>query len=391
MKKLGIYIHIPFCLRKCPYCDFYSIPFSEGGESQREEYLNCLKKEMAFYGDKLRKDEATSAPLVDTVFFGGGTPSLLTGEEMKSLLDCLKRNFDFQQDAEITVECNPATVDFHKLTEYREAGVNRISIGVQSFDNDILRRLGRVHSKKKAFETIETVKAAGFDNFSIDLMFAIPGQTFESWEKTVREALEQKPAHISLYSLEFMEGTPFFAMRDRGELRETGQEEDRAMYERALDLMEADGYHQYEISNVAYGRERESRHNMKYWTMEAYLGLGASAHSYLEGLRLENQADIAAYTEAVEKTGCGVKSQSKSDEEEAAAIYMFTGLRTGRGIELADFKARFGKELWEYFGASCKEEFERFALEGFAEKTAETIRLTRKGMSISNRIMCLFV
>ena len=405
MKNLGIYIHIPFCLRKCPYCDFYSVAEAQQGKSEIEglkaRFVKALCREIESggrkYGMKARTGEARQ---VDTIYLGGGTPSLLMPHELEEIMDTVRKNFELSGNAEISMECNPATASKDKLEAYRRAGVNRLSIGAQSFDDGVLRTLGRLHNSADTLRTVEEARRAGFDNISLDLMFAIPGQTDEIWENTVRRAVMLNPQHISFYSLEFMEGTPFTDRLEKGEIRETEAEADRRMYERGLEIMEEAGFLQYEISNAAFGLENVCRHNMKYWGLEEYLGFGPSAHSYMtgpdgRGIRFNNVSSIEKYLRVWEnpedRGQSAVEALCENSLTDDVCEYIFTGLRKNTGIDLKDFRKRFGRGIWEFYGEDVMKELEEYADGGFAAVTDDNIRLTVKGMNISNRIMALFV
>ena len=405
MKNLGIYIHIPFCLRKCPYCDFYSVAEAQQGKSEieglRARFVKALCREIESggrkYGMKARTGEARQ---VDTIYLGGGTPSLLMPHELEEIMDTVRKNFELSGNAEISMECNPATASKDKLEAYRRAGVNRLSIGAQSFDDGVLRTLGRLHNSADTLRTVEEARRAGFDNISLDLMFAIPGQTDEIWENTVRRAVMLNPQHISFYSLEFMEGTPFTDRLEKGEIRETEAEADRRMYERGLEIMGKAGFIQYEISNGALGLENVCRHNMKYWGLEEYLGFGPSAHSYMtgpdgRGIRFNNVSSIEKYLRVWEnpedRGQSAVEALCENSLTDDVCEYIFTGLRKNTGIDLKDFRKRFGKDIREFYGEDVMKELEEYADGGFAAVTDDNIRLTVKGMNISNRIMALFV
>ena len=405
MKNLGIYIHIPFCLRKCPYCDFYSVAEAQQGKSEIEglkaRFVKALCREIESggrkYGMKARTGEARQ---VDTIYLGGGTPSLLMPHELEEIMDTVRKNFELSGNAEISMECNPATASKDKLEAYRRAGVNRLSIGAQSFDDGVLRTLGRLHNSADTLRTVEEARRAGFDNISLDLMFAIPGQTDEIWENTVRRAVMLNPQHISFYSLEFMEGTPFTDRLEKGEIRETEAEADRRMYERGLEIMGKAGFIQYEISNGALGLENVCRHNMKYWGLEEYLGFGPSAHSYMtgpdgRGIRFNNVSSIEKYLRVWEnpedRGQSAVEALCENSLTDDVCEYIFTGLRKNTGIDLKDFRKRFGKDIREFYGEDVMKELEEYADGGFAAVTDDNIRLTVKGMNISNRIMALFV
>ena len=405
MKNLGIYILIPFCLRKCPYCDFYSVAEAQT-DRLKERVVKALCSEIEDAGRKYGKGaKAGKQRQADTVYFGGGTPSLLTPDGMREIMEAVRKSFDIAENPEISMECNPATASAEKLAAYRSAGINRLSIGAQSFDDGILKTLGRLHNSDDTVRTVEEARKAGFDNISLDLMFAIPGQTEKIWEETLRRAMELKPQHISFYSLEFMEGTPFTRRLEKGIIRETDAEADRLMYEGGLEILRQYGFMQYEISNAAAGEEYICRHNMKYWSLEEYLGFGPSAHSYItgpegRGLRFSNPCSLEKYIKAWENSGEGL---TEAEACRAAAAfcensladdvseYVFTGLRKNRGIDLEDFKERFGEGLWDFYDEDVRQEFHEYVQGGFAEETEGCIRLTVKGMNISNRIMALFV
>ena len=302
------------------------------------------------------------------------------------------------------MECNPATADAQRLQAYKKSGLNRLSIGVQSFDSEVLKTLGRVHSPEDAVASVDKASKAGIRNISLDLMFGVPGQSFTSWIRTVEKAISLKPKHLSLYSLEFMDGTPFERARQAGELTETAPEADRLMYESALRLLEEAGLHQYEISNTATERH-QCRHNLGYWDMSQYLGIGPSAHSFLEHVRFSNVADLTEYINAIERDSAGrgmylgtsnalgslaVDSFVKNTYRDNAAEYLFTGLRKNVGISRKAFIERFGKDIWEIYG-DVYDTFLDFVRQGCAEEDEDGIRLTVKGMNISNQILSLFV
>ena len=423
MNNLGIYIHIPFCLRKCPYCDFYSVAEAQVGAAEtvdlKGRFVKALCREIAAGGRKygmsagekacFKEKQREGSRKVDTIFFGGGTPSLLSADELEEILTAVKKSFPISKNAEISIECNPATASAEKLAAYRNLGINRLSIGTQSFDDRVLKILGRMHNSADTLRTVEEARRAGFDNISLDLMFAIPGQTEKIWKDSLRQALELKPQHISFYSLEFMDGTPFTRKLEKGEIAETDAEADRKMYRMALDILTEEGFEQYEISNAAHGTRNICRHNLKYWSLEEYLGFGPSAHSYMtgadgRGMRFNNVNSIEIYLKSWEDTledeglsagqpevPSAVEAFSENTLMDDVSEYIFTGLRKNSGIELGDFRSRFGKNLWEFYGEDVREKFVEYAEGGFAVKTDENIRLTVDGMNISNRIMALFV
>ncbi|MGN0659141.1 MAG: radical SAM family heme chaperone HemW [Emergencia sp.] len=367
MKKLGIYIHIPFCLAKCRYCGFYS----RGGASAAEmetyvESLICDIEEYGrIYGDGCR---------VDTVFLGGGTPSILPAGAVSRIMGSLRAAFFVEEDAEITMESNPKTLTEAGLEEYRRSGVNRLSIGVQSLDRGCLERLGRVHTAEDFLENYRLARNCGFDNINVDLMFAVPGHTMEIWMDTLERIIGLSPEHISFYSLQIEEGTPFYDMLRTGEIEEIPDDLDRRMYHRAIAVMKEAGYEHYEISNCAKPGYR-CRHNLKYWSMDDYLGIGAAASSFAGGVRF-SEAPLMEFHE--------------NTLEDTAGEFVFTGLRKTCGIRFDDFRRITGQDFWQYFG-SRRGELEEFFKAGQLIETPEGLRLSEKGIDVSNRIMAVFV
>ncbi len=393
----GIYIHIPFCLRKCYYCDFFSEPIDDS--ETRKIYTKALIKEITFYGKKYGKDFKA-----DSIFFGGGTPSLMEPELIEKIILSLKANFDIAEDTEISMECNPATASLEKLQGYKNAGVNRLSIGAQAFEDQLLEGLGRLHNTQDTIDTIRLARKAGFSNISIDLMFAFPGLGCITWRRTLKAAARLKPTHISFYSLEIAEDTEFGRRVKRGSMKETLVEIDRIMYHDALKTLKKKGYVQYEISNASLPG-MESRHNLKYWNFEDYLGFGAGAHSFIRGVRYSNICDVQEYIKlmqrqdySVEKTlggskaygaGC-VDSYYINTFDDNVSEYVFTALRTTKGVIFKDFEKRFKNSFWDIYQTQ-RMEFEKYAKDGYTISDDKHIALTEKGMDISNKIMALFV
>lgn len=393
----GIYIHIPFCLRKCYYCDFFSKAVDD--RELREAYTKALLQEIAFYGAKYGKTFKA-----DSIFFGGGTPSLMEPELVQQIISAIKRAFSMNDDSEISMECNPATLTEEKLSGYKEAGVNRLSIGAQSFDDEVLEELGRIHRSADIVDTVKMARKMGFDNISLDLMFSVPKLDDKAWENSVKTALSLKPDHISFYSLEIAENTEFGKRFERGELVEQPASLDRLMYHKAIEIMKGQGFHQYEISNMALSG-KECRHNRKYWRLEDYLALGAGAHGYVKGVRYSNVCDIEKYIASLENQD--INAESKLGESEAygadcledyyinsyrdnVSEYVFTALRTNDGVSFKDFKEMFKDDFWSVY-AKEKEEFFEYVCSGDAISDEEHIALTEDGMDISNRIMAIFV
>ena len=381
---ISLYVHIPFCLRKCRYCDFLSAPQTD---IDRERYVKALILEI-----KTQKDCPAGRP-VDTVFFGGGTPSVLSADQIGRIMDALREVFLILPDAEVSLETNPGTADFEKLSAFKEAGINRLSMGVQSMHDEELRLLGRIHTADQALEAFKTARAAGFDNINIDLMSALPGQTFDSWADSLRQAVEWRPEHISAYSLIIEPGTPFSALYDAGELPPLPDEEtDRKMYHYTREYLAQHGYGRYEISNYAL-KGRECRHNSGYWTGHPYLGFGIGAASYVNGARFSNIPDFETYIVEMEKAGIPaeieqvygkVRTEIHSlTEQEKMEEFMFLGLRMTAGVKTSDFASRFGKSLDEVYGDVIR----RHLAQGLLQRTPEGFCLTERGTDVSNYVM----
>lgn len=366
-RNLGLYIHIPFCRTKCLYCDFCS--FVSRDEQQREAYVGALLREIEARGTK---DYS-----VDTVYFGGGTPSLLSAEQIGRILGEIKESFNVSPDAEITLECNPMTVsDGDKyFKELRALGVNRLSLGVQSAVDGELKLIGRRHSFEEAKATFLAARGAGFENISVDLMLGIPSQTFDSLRASANQVIKLAAEHISIYSLQLEEGTPLYRMRERYSLADDDAAAD--MYELVVKMMKDAGYRHYEISNFARGG-RESKHNCKYWRLDEYLGLGLAAHSDFGGKRLENTRDMERYL-----GGEWLQAESYISNSEREFEFLMLGFRTADGISKSEFLARFGVDFDEKYG----EKMEKFKKMGYFCEKGDALALTESGFEVSNAIL----
>ena len=365
----GLYVHIPFCLKKCVYCDFNSCV---APDIEKEEYVNALICEMTGY----------KGAEFDTVYIGGGTPTALETELLEKIIKNINNNFSLSPDTEFTVEINPKTADLKKLDMMYKMGVNRLSIGVQSFCDSELCALGRIHNAQDAKDAISLAKEAGFKNISIDLMSAIPRGTMESFKKTLDTAISQNPDHISCYSLILEEGTLLFNSVKSGEITLCDEETEREIYEYAVKTLEKNGYIQYEISNFAKNG-KVSRHNLKYWNLDEYIGLGLSAHSFLEGVRFSNTDDISQYNRRNFRSG----EKEVLTNEEMMSEFMFLGLRKTEGVSKKVFFEKFGKDICEIF----PKPLEKFIKTGFLIEENGKIRLSHKAVSVSNQIMCEFL
>lgn len=375
-KSLGLYMHIPFCFKKCNYCDFLS--FGGVEEEIHKEYFQALTKEI-----NQKAEVYSNKYYVDSIFVGGGTPSLVNEKLIADLMAAVRESFSVDKNAEITMESNPKTLTEDKLKTYLDAGVNRLSIGAQSFDDDLLKYMGRVHTKEDFLKNYDLARECGFRNINIDLMFAIPGQTAEIWTDTLKSTMALMPEHISFYGLQIEEGTPFYTMLREGRLTQADDELDREMYHNAVRMLKDSGYIHYEISNAAK-EGYQSRHNLKYWSMEDYLGLGLGAHSYMNGTRSSNLTHLAEYNRA--EGACDVWRHENTAGENISE-YLFTGMRKLGGIELGDFEARFGSGLESIYGNVL----EKYQREGLIEITDGHLRFTDKGIDISNMVLAEFV
>jgi len=368
----GVYLHIPFCKSRCSYCDFATDVYKSGEIVDR--YVDALTWEILADGSDLS---------IDTIYFGGGTPSLLTPLQLEKILSAVDKQFAVQPEIELTVEMNPATVTLEKLKDYRSLGVNRASFGVQTFDDTELKRLARGHNAEDARMTFRLLRDAGFENISFDLIAGLPRQTLADWERNLDEALTLQPEHLSLYLLEIHDGTPLATQVRDG--RQPMPDEDLAaeMYELMLDKVTAAGYAQYEISNFAR-TGFESRHNTKYWRLEPVYGFGVSAHSFDGSQRYANERDTAKYVSLIEGSGGADVMREQID---AASEFIFLGLRLNKGIDAAEYKTRFGIDLHQKYSAELKEIRDA----GLIETDGRNFRLTRRGMLFSNEVFRVFI
>lgn len=379
---IGIYLHFPFCLKKCLYCDFNS---AAATGVAREEYPRQLLAEM-----ELRQAWLPHPVCATTLYLGGGTPSLMTPAQVGSLIDAAARHFGLSGDAEITLEANPGTLTLEKLAGYRAAGVNRISLGIQSFEDRLLAVLGRVHSKAEALEAFDACRKAGFDNLSIDLMHSLPGQSPQQWRDALAQGLALAPEHISAYALSIEEGTPFEALFDAGELTLPGEEEAATMFEATGEVLEGAGYRHYEISNFAL-RGRESRHNSSYWTRQSYLGFGAGAHSFWNdnnlGERWHNAEGLDEYREALAAGSIPEEEREVLGLEQAVSESFFLGLRVLSGLDLARLEQLYGAAAL----ASRIEVVQRQVASGLLVREGTLVRLSPKAVILANRIFADFL
>lgn len=376
MNKTGIYIHIPFCVRKCNYCDFLSFP---AGEEDRNRYIRCLVQEIERSEKYFPQNRQ-----VDTVFVGGGTPSILSLRQLEQIFEMLRRTFLIEESAEVTVECNPGTVDPQTIRGFRKMGVNRISFGVQSAVDSELQTLGRIHRFQEAQDSVAMAREAGFENINIDVMSAIPGQTKKSYSDTLTQILELKPEHISAYSLIIEEGTPFYEKyRD---VPPVDEETDRWMYAATKERLAACGYGRYEISNYAR-KGYECRHNLKYWSGEDYIGFGLGASSKIANIRYQNERDRRLYIEMIQEGKNVAHVEEVLSLEDEMSEFLILGLRKTRGISLSVFENQFGISVDDIYG----KQIEKFMADGLLQREGDRLFFTDYGLDVSNLVLCTFV
>lgn len=369
---LELYVHIPFCVRKCQYCDFLSGP---SDEETKDRYIEALLKE-------IRAAEHTEDYEIVSVFIGGGTPSALKAEAIASVMRTLQEKFFFCEDAEVTIEANPGTVDLEKLTIYRNVGINRLSLGLQSTDAEELKLLGRIHSYEEFLKSYEWAREAGFSNINIDLMFAIPGQTGEAWRQHLYQVAELNPEHISAYSLIIEEGTPFAEQN----LDLPDEDTEYQMYEDTAEILERYGYRQYEISNYAK-QGYMCRHNAGYWQRREYLGFGLGASSLYRGMRFSNTRRMQEYLKESRNPDQIRKDVTVLSRNERIEEFMFLGLRMTEGISEKKFEENFDVRLMDVYG----DILQKYEETGFMEHIETKWRLTRKGIHVSNHILADFL
>lgn len=377
-KELELYLHIPFCVSKCKYCDFLSAP---SGEEQRQIYVERLCRRIRYWSDVIHNYGYE----IVSIFVGGGTPSILAEAQITQVFEAVHESFPIREDAEITLEMNPGTDVKDKLPVYRELGINRLSMGLQSADNEELKCLGRIHTYEDFRQVYQWAREAGFTNVNVDLMSAIPGQTLESYEDTLRKVADLEPEHISAYSLIIEEGTPFYERYGEGRHAEELPDEDteRQMYVRTGEILEDYGYHRYEISNYAKDGY-ECRHNLGYWDRKEYLGLGAGASSLMDHIRWKEPDHIGPSTGLVLEEREDFTRLRRKDEMEE---FMFLGLRKINGVSEYDFYKSFRVSMDEIY----KESIENLIKEGLLVREEDRIRLTDRGIDLSNYALSQFL
>lgn len=377
LQTVSLYLHIPFCHTRCHYCDFNTYA---GMLPLREPYVRALLTEIALAGESARHTDGARRRS-RTIFFGGGTPSLLTVEQITRLLESCRASFALDEDAEISLEANPGTLNREQLQGLRAAGVNRLSMGAQSFDAELLHTLGRIHSPEEITQAVHFAREAGFTSLNLDFMFGLPDQTMHHWQETLDEALKLHPEHLSLYSLIIEEGTPFYTWTHEGRITPGDEDLCADMYEYAEERLRAEGYENYEISNWSLPGH-QCRHNLTYWQNLPYIGMGAGAHSFFAGKRFSDVLDPQAYIRQL-KTG----QMPMAESEEVSQLQemtetAFLSLRTAAGLHLPTFAARFGITFASFVGDRLKD----VAKAGLLEGTGEWLRLSEHGRLLGNEV-----
>ncbi|MFH5909545.1 radical SAM family heme chaperone HemW [Clostridium perfringens] len=376
MDKISLYIHIPFCAQKCLYCDF---PSFARKDHLRKAYIEALNKEIINLREKHNNLE------INTIFIGGGTPSVLESNELECLLKEIAK-LNMAKDIEYSMECNPGNLTEEKLEVMKKYGVNRISMGLQAKQDNLLKGLGRIHNYKTFKENFLLAKKVGFNNINVDLMFGLPNQSLNEWEETLREIISLEPAHISAYSLIIEEGTTFYNLYENDKLKLPTEEEERKMYHLAKEILEENGFNQYEISN--YAKEgKECRHNLAYWNMDNWIGVGSAAASYINGKRIKNISSVEEYINSINEKGEAVEEIINNSKNDNMEEFMFMGLRKINGIDENEFKKRFSMNINDVYG----EILNKYIDEGLLIRDSGRIFLSEKGIEISNIIMADFL
>jgi len=370
LNEIGLYIHIPFCQSKCYYCDFNSYV---NEWSIVPKYIEYLKKEIDIYVEHLKGYK------VKTIFFGGGTPTSIDGKYIFEILSYIYKKLDISELLEVSIEANPKTVDDNKLMVYKDIGINRISLGLQSLDNRILKRIGRIHTREDFLQTYKLIRKWQFNNINVDIMFNLPEQSINDLLMSLKEVIALDVEHISFYSLKVEEGTPFYMQQDKGQLILPDEDVEREMYHKGIEMLEKNNYLHYEISNFAK-KGYECKHNLIYWRLKPYIGLGLSAHSNFQNLRYGNVESFNNYFNLIENGKQPIADQEYIDQKMEMAEFMILGLRLNEGVNKSDFYKRFNQEVENVF---C-EELKRSKDKGLINIYTDRINLTEKGIDLSN-------
>ena len=381
MNSVGIYIHIPFCKQKCKYCDFTSFACKE---DIYDEYFKCLKKEISEKSDELDNENIE----IDTIYIGGGTPSIVPTEYIEDIINLIYEKYNVSKIAEITIEANPGTIDKDKLEKYIEAGINRLSIGLQSTNDKLLKMLGRIHTYCEFEEVYKTARQVGFKNINVDLMIGLPNQTMKNVQESLEEIIKKSPEHISVYSLIVEENTKMFDLIESGELELPNENLEREMYWEVKNVLQENGYCHYEISNFAK-KGFESKHNSNCWKQHSYLGFGVAAHSYYDGIRYSNITDLKTYIENFQngESVYNIIFHEKQSKEQMMKEYMLLGLRKISGVKISEFKEKFVDNPIYYF----REQLNKLVKQNLLEVSEDSIYLTNKGLDLANVVWMEFI
>ena len=379
--EIGIYIHIPFCMKKCFYCDFVSYA---NKEDMIEKYIKALEKEIKI------KAEENKLLKINTIYIGGGTPSFIDSKHIVYIINAIKESFNVKENAEITIEVNPRTVTKNKLEDYIKCGINRISIGLQTTNNELLKQIGRIHTYEQFLETYNLIRMVGFNNINVDLMLALPNQTIKDLEDSLNKVIMLKPEHISVYSLILEEKTKLYDLVESGKLELLDESIERNMYWKVKNILEQNGYKHYEISNFAK-QGYESKHNLNCWNQEEYLGMGVAAHSYLNNKRYSNTENLEQYiNKLLDEEGIKndiVTVHEEQTLEDKQKEYMLLGLRKIEGIKISDFKNKFVQNPIYIF----RKELDKLVKEDLIQVEDNNIKLTKKGLDLANLVFEEFV
>lgn len=373
MKDLAVYIHIPFCEKKCYYCDFTSFPEKTDEISQ---YIEYLIKELSLYKDKIDKEYTISS-----IFIGGGTPSSIDENYIEQILNYVFKNFNTKENIEVSIEVNPGSVTVEKASKYKAIGINRVSIGLQSLNDSLLKSIGRIHNAADFYNSYEILKDTGFENINIDLMFALPDQSLEDLLLTLEQVVKLDVSHISLYSLILEEGTQFYKLHEKGKLNMPSEEEDREMYHKSVQFLKSKGYDHYEISNFSKPNFK-CKQNMTYWKVNPYIGVGINSHSNLENKRFSNVSDFKNYYYKLDRNEFPLYEIEDIDKEMEIGEYIILGLRLIEGINKDEFKRRFNKDIEDLY----REQILKNIKNGLLTEWENHFKLTNLGLDLSNQV-----
>jgi oxygen-independent coproporphyrinogen-3 oxidase len=379
---MGVYVHIPFCARKCYYCDFHSIVVGDPASFREvaNNYLLSVRREALIYRSELGSQALSS------LFLGGGTPSLVPAQALADLISFLLDALPFDSEPEVTIEANPHSLTDQGVALLREAGVNRVSLGVQAFQNSLLRSLGRLHQAHDVTTSVQLLKNNGINNISLDLMYGLPGQTIQNWRESLERAVDLEPQHLSCYSLILEEGTPFASWEAKGLLDLPTDDQQAEMYELARRLLRQAGYEHYEISNFAKSGY-QSTHNLLYWENLPFVGLGSGATGYLRGQRYTNVANVGQYIESLAQGERPIAQVDQVSLEQEMEETMMVGMRLLRGVDEREFTARFGQSFFRIFGEEIQELLKR----GLVEYVEGFLRVTERGLYLENQVSAAFL